>query len=209
MVTHQHCHHFFLTTPHIYFLSSKRFDVMLNLLILSRVTDGINFNHNTMQLDPNIPFFEDKESPTQKDKPTVERKTINAIVYNPKTNQFICLDWKDFGWKTTIIGGFEHDESPEAAGRREVAEETGYTDLEYKGEITKFYTSFYAAHKNENRLADTTAVLFILLGDIQQAINAEETKNHTFSWVDKDTVLTYLNVEPQIFAMKKALDILG
>jgi 8-oxo-dGTP pyrophosphatase MutT (NUDIX family) len=160
-----------------------------------------------MNIDPTIPYFEDKDNPIQADKQTVERRTINAIVYNPKTDSILCLDWKDHNWKTTIIGGIEDGEDLESAGRREVTEETGYLDLEYKGEVTKFYTSFYAAHKGVNRLADTTAVLFILESDSQKEINAEETKNHTFTWVSKDTVLDYLNVEPQIFAVKEALKI--
>lgn len=158
-----------------------------------------------MNIDPNIPYFEDKDTPVQADKPTVERKTINAIVYNPKTDQILCLDWKEHNWKTTIIGGIEDDEELENAGRREITEETGYFDLEYKGEVTKFYTSFYAAHKGVNRLADTTAVLFILKSDTQKEVNTEETKNHFYEWVPKDTVLSYLNVEPQIFAVKEAL----
>lgn len=158
-----------------------------------------------MNIDPNTPYFEDKDTPIQADKPTVERKTINAIVYDPKTDQILCLDWKEHSWKTTIIGGIEDDEELENAGRREITEETGYFDLEYKGEVTKFYTSFYAAHKGVNRLADTTAVLFILKSDIQKEINTEETKNHDYVWVSKNTVLSYLNVEPQIFAVKEAL----
>ena len=158
-----------------------------------------------MNIDPNIPYFEDKDTPVQADKPTVERMTINAIVYNPQTNQILCLDWKEHNWKTTIIGGIEDAEELEYAGRREITEETGYFDLEYKGEVTKFYTSFYAAHKGVNRLADTTAVLFILKSDSQKEVNTEETKNHVYVWVSKDTLLSYLNVEPQIFAVKEAL----
>lgn len=158
-----------------------------------------------MNIDPNIPYFEDKDTPVQADKPTVKRMTINAIVYNPQTNQILCLDWKEHNWKTTIIGGIEDAEELENAGRREITEETGYFDLEYKGEVTKFYTSFYAAHKGVNRLADTTAVLFILKSDSQKEVNTEETKNHVYVWVSKDTVLSYLNVEPQIFAVKEAL----
>ncbi len=161
-----------------------------------------------MNIDPNIPYFEDKDTPVQSDKPTVERKTVNAIVYNPKTDCFLCLDWKEHGWKTTIIGGIEDGEDLEIAGRREVTEETGYSNLEYKGEMAKFYTSFYAAHKGVNRLADTTAVLFILTSDEQVQVTEEETKNHTFKWVPRSEVEAFINVEAQKYALQKALGVI-
>lgn len=161
-----------------------------------------------MNIDPNIPYFEDKDTPVRTDKPTVERRTINAIVYNPQKDEFLCLDWTEQNWKTTIIGGIEEGEELETAARREIEEETGYADLEYKGEVTRFYTSFYAAHKEVNRLADTTAVLFILKSEEQKAVNAEETKNHTFKWIPKSEVLSFLNIEPQIFAVTEALKLI-
>jgi 8-oxo-dGTP pyrophosphatase MutT (NUDIX family) len=161
-----------------------------------------------MNIDPNIPYFEDKDTPVRNDKPTVERKTINAIVYNPKKDEILCLDWTEHNWKTTIIGGIEDNEELEVAGRREIKEETGYTDLEYKGEVTKFYTSFYAAHKEVNRLADTTAVLFILNSERQEKVSSEETKNHICKWISKNEVTSFLNIEPQIFAVKEALKII-
>lgn len=161
-----------------------------------------------MNIDPNIPYFEDKAEPVKPDKPTVERKTINAIVYNPQKDEFLCLDWTNHNWKTTIIGGIEENEKLESAGRREVEEETGYTNLEYKGEVTRFYTSFYAAHKEVNRLADTTAVLFILNSEDQKDVTTEETKNHIYKWIPKSEVLSFLNIEPQIFAVKEALKLI-
>lgn len=110
------------------------------------------------------------------------------------------------GWNTT--GKQQLLEELEIAGRREIEEETGYTNLEYKGVVTRFYTSFYAAHKEVNRLADTTVVLFILNSEEQKAINTEETKNHIFKWVPKDKVLSFLNIEPQIFAVTEALKLI-
>ncbi len=158
-----------------------------------------------MHIDPNIPYFEDKDNPTQPDKPTVERKTINAIVYNPKKDEILCLDWTQHNWKTTIIGGIDEGEEPEAAGRREITEETGYADLEYKGEVARFYASFYAAHKEVNRLADTIAVLFVLNSEEQKTVDADETKNHEYKWIPRSEVLDFLNVEPQIYAITEAL----
>lgn len=161
-----------------------------------------------MNIDPTIPYFEDKNDPVQADKPTVERKTINAIVYNRAKDEILCLDWTEHNWKTTIIGGIEDGEELEAAGRREITEETGYTNLVYKGEVVRFYTSFYAAHKEVNRLADTTAVLFELISEEQVPVNTEETKNHVFKWIPKSEVLNFLNIEPQVFAVTKALELI-
>jgi len=109
-----------------------------------------------------IPYFEDEDSKLRPELPIIERPTINAILWNPRTNEFVCLDWQEFGWKTFIIGGIEEDkgEDARAAASREIEEETGYTDIEFVAEIGKLRSGYFAAHKNENRIANTTGLLF-------------------------------------------------
>ncbi len=130
-----------------------------------------------------MPLRVDMESPPRSGKKNVERTVVHAIVRNPKTGKILCLKWKKFPWQTIIIGGIEKGETPEEAGRREVLEETGYKNLKLVkvlgGEVK---AEFFAAHKDENRIAYTTAVLYELVDDSRDKVAEEELTKHESFW---------------------------
>ncbi|MBI4427194.1 MAG: leucine--tRNA ligase [Candidatus Magasanikbacteria bacterium] len=133
-----------------------------------------------------IPHVIDKKNPPKPGKKTVERKTIHAIVRDPKTGKFLCLHWKNHPWTTFIVGGIEDNEEVVSAAKREVLEETGYDDLRFVkilgGQIKAEY---YAAHKDENRIANVTGILFELNSHRHVPVAAEEADKHEAIWLDK------------------------
>ncbi len=131
-----------------------------------------------------LPAVVDSKNPPRSGEQTVERRTVHALVRDPKTDRFLLLQWKKFPWRNFVVGGVEADEDVIEAARREVAEETGYTDLTYiktlEGPVQGQY---FAAHKGENRLAYTTAVYFELKSNVQAEISSEEKEKHEAQWV--------------------------
>lgn len=144
-----------------------------------------------------IPYFDDTKNPTQPDKETVERNMIQAIVWNKKDDAILLLQWNEFDWKTLILGGIEGDEDMVEAAKREIAEETGYVDVKYISEVGKTKASFYAAHKGVNRIAHNTGLLFELVSDERQEVDAKELAQHTARWVPVSEVRDFINVEAQ------------
>ena len=131
----------------------------------------------------------DRYNPPIKGKRTVARKMVHVVVTDPKTGNTLFLKWKKHDWTTFVVGGVEDGEDIVEAARREVEEETGYSDLELVKK-TPFYVEahYYAAHKEENRKAYTTAVHFELKSNKRKRVAEEEIKRHDVVWLSLDKV---------------------
>ncbi len=150
-----------------------------------------------------VPFFEDEDSKRHPGFPVVERATVNVILWDPKTNNVVCLHWEKFGWKTFIIGGIETGESHEETAIREIAEETGYIDVEFVAELGQHQSAYFAAHKGENRIANTTGLLFKLVSTRQKKIDSASLP-HIFKWVPRQEVASFLTLSSQKYLWGKA-----
>ena len=136
-----------------------------------------------------IPRTPDVDNPPQEGKKDTFRKTVLAIVRDPRNNQYLVLRWKQQPWSTFITGGIEEREDPVEAARREVEEETGYHDLtiiRVLGGQTQ--AEFFAAHKDVNRKIHATSVLFELASDAQKNVSAEEQAAYDIAWLSEEDV---------------------
>ncbi len=110
-----------------------------------------------------MPHIIDKTNPPVAGKPSKTRRNVHAVVRDPKTGSFLILRSQTFGWDTVVIGGIEEGESAEDAARREIREETGYTDLTFVGRLGgTVMAEYFAKHKDENRVSLTEGLYFEL-----------------------------------------------
>ena len=131
----------------------------------------------------------DKKFPPITGQNYVSRKTIHAIVKNPKNNKYLCLEWKKFPWTTFIVGGIENNETSIEAAKREVYEETGFKNLKLIKKLDNIVCAEYnAAHKKENRFAYTTGIFFELINEDRDEVHEEEKEKHQYIWLDKDEI---------------------
>ena len=117
--------------------------------------------------------------------PFEERKSISAIVRNPRTGTYLGLRWKGVGWETFVTGGIEHGQTPEQAAIAEIRQETGYKNLQLVRTLPPFDAQFYHAPKQVNRHAHAHCFLFDLIDDARDEIAEEELARHEPVWLTR------------------------
>ncbi len=133
-----------------------------------------------------LPTVIDKRNPPMPGKKSVERKNVHALVRDPATGKYLGLKWKKFNWLTFPMGGIEDGENAITAAKREVEEETGFKNLKLIKVITgQARAEYFAAHKDQNRISYTTAVLLELLDHTQAPVSVEENEKYDIVWLDE------------------------
>lgn len=132
-----------------------------------------------------IPSIIDHKNRHKENWPVVERNNIHAIVYNPKNDSYLTLAWKNHNWKTIVLGGIDEGEDLVTAAKREVLEETGYKNIEFKKYLGSPIQSLYSAdHKQQNRIAYSHGLYFELINDEQEEVSSSEKDLFDVVWMN-------------------------
>ncbi len=128
--------------------------------------------------------------------PYKERHAAVCVIKHWSEDKYLCLDWKKNNWHGFVVGGIESLETAVDAGIREIAEETGYTNLRFVKELGgPIHAKFYQLLKEQNRFAHFHGMYFELVDDSRKEISEGEKAIHDINWVSKQEVMDYLNVD--------------
>jgi len=118
------------------------------------------------------------------------KESIVAIVYDPKTNKYLTINWHEKGGRLFVGGTRKNGEDPVSCAIREIAEETGYTDIEYKFQTFPINHHYFAYNKNKAFEIEATGLYFELKSDIKKEIELDEEEKNNFDveWVDASTI---------------------
>ncbi|MHB8710457.1 MAG: class I tRNA ligase family protein [Minisyncoccota bacterium] len=138
-----------------------------------------------------MPRLPDPTNPHQEGKETISRRTTINVLYDPKTDRYLSLKWKTQPWTTFVSGGIEEGEDIVESAKREIAEETGYTDVRFIRKLGgDAQAEFYAAHKGVNRIARNSMLLFELGSDVCVPVAPEEIAQYDPIWLTADEFAT-------------------
>ena len=112
------------------------------------------------------------------------RKSIVAIVHNPKTDQYATINWHEPKQTLFVGGGIDEGESPREAAEREVREETHCEHIEYVAETMPIEHHYFAHSKNVAREITATGFLFTLTDgeETAQTLEDDESEKFEFKW---------------------------
>lgn len=130
----------------------------------------------------------DETNPHVEGKEVISRDVTLSIVRDPQTGKYLTLDWKHEPWSTFVTGGIDDGEDPVETAKREIAEETGYTDLSLVQDLGMTQSEFYASHKGVNRIALNRCFLFELRSDAREEVTDEEVAKHEVVWRTKEEI---------------------
>lgn len=121
------------------------------------------------------------------------RRSIVAIVENPKTGNVLSINWgKALGGNLFVGGGREEGEDPRKTAEREIREETGYKNLKYAGNTETIHHHYIAHSKGVNRLIDAIGYHFLLIDEERDApsLESDEKGKFTIEWITKEEAAT-------------------
>jgi leucyl-tRNA synthetase len=140
------------------------------------------------KFDLPIKYVIDPVTGSPQENPTDKGKIVAVVEHAAK---ILTIHWKkELGGRLLVGGTAEENEEAAVTAMREIAEETGYTDLELVEQAEEQVHHEYFAHsKNKAWVAHTTLLYFKLKSDRRQEPALEEDEKGKFNveWVTPET----------------------
>ena len=134
----------------------------------------------------NIPIIQVLEEVTGIPHENEQKKnSIVAIVYDPKEEKYLTINWHDKGGRLFIGGTIKEGESALECAKREVCEETGYSDLELICELPKINHHYYAYNKDIYFNIESTGFYFELKSNNRNDQKLDFDESFDVEWVSK------------------------
>ena len=117
-----------------------------------------------------------------------KKNSIVAIVYDEKNDKYLTIKWGKNGGRLFVGGTIKENESSLECAIREIAEETGYTDISLVKTAFKINHHYYAYNKDKYFNIEATPFLFTLNSDKMVSQNLDDDEKFQVEWVSKDVV---------------------
>ena len=142
--------------------------------------------------------------------PFVDHYGVIVLLKHWAEDKYLGLRWAAApDWGTWLTGTIEDGLSAEETVRKEIVEETGYTDIKDIRPMGTIHGKYYHAPKKVNRIGHTPVFVVELGSGAQNEISAEEKAKHTMSWLTVAELGGFLTAETHKQALKMLMGTAG
>lgn len=121
-----------------------------------------------------------------------DSEAIIGIVKHWEEDKYLALKWREVAWGTFLTGGIDPGMDADGTVRKELLEETGFTDISSVITMGNVHSRFYHVPKQKNRFGHASVMLVELGSDTQEEISSEEQSKHDLVWLTKEELGTFL-----------------
>lgn len=163
-------------------------------------------------------IFGDAEKVEEYGTPSAKATDVQGVVivgYDPAIKKWLALEWSQQGTIWLVGGGKEGAESYEQAARRELKEETGYSDFKEQIQLGgPIISHYYNDKKAVFRRSNSFAFLFVLDSSSKGHQELEAHEQFEVRWLDYESLRKALEqtgggVEHWLAVLSKAHDYLA
>ncbi|MDE2071434.1 MAG: class I tRNA ligase family protein [Patescibacteria group bacterium] len=142
--------------------------------------------------------------------PFVEHHGVIVLLKKWDEDKYLGLRWKDApDWGTLLTGAIEKGGGGEETARREIEEETGYTDIKSVRTLGTIHGKYYHVPKKQNRIGHTPVFVIELGSDKRVPLSQEEESKHKLVWLTPAELGSFLTPATHKYALRKLLGTAG
>ncbi len=134
------------------------------------------------------------------------RRSIVAIVEDKKNKKFLTLNWgPKLGGTLFIGGGREEGEDEVTTAKREIQEETGFTNIKFLGKTELMHHHYFAFSKNVARNIEVIGLHFELLNNekAQKDLQHDEKGNFQVEWLTQEDIFKKMEDENHLLSFRR------
>lgn len=136
----------------------------------------------------------------------IRKNSIVAILYDEDRDKYLTINWGEKGGRLFIGGTIKDGESPYECAVREIAEETGYKDIELVYELPQINHHYYAYNKDKYFNIESTGFFFKLKSDVCSTQNLDDDEDFDVEWVDSKTIADEIKDELHVKTYQYAMN---
>ena len=148
--------------------------------------DDRDFEFATKFQIPIIQVLEEVTGVPHEDEAT--KTSVVAIVHDSKEDKYLTINWGENGGRLFIGGTRKEGESAVDCAIREIAEETGYTDVEFVSSDFAINHHYYAYNKKQYFNIEATPLFFELKSSHREQQDLDDDEDFSIEWVSKDVI---------------------
>lgn len=124
-----------------------------------------------------------------------KKDSIVAIVYDEENDKYLTINWHGLGGRLFIGGTRKENEDALTCAIREIAEETGYKNVEFVCELPKINHHYYAHNKDKYFTIECTGLFFKLKNHDKNVQHLDQDEVFDVEWVEEKVVLNEIKDE--------------